>query len=161
MAKKVIGYQITNAKQEIPDGLYSFQIFKTAEQAFEYVREHKLKKGIKPEDCWFIQQVREDDIEKPIYIDGEGENIGSEKKKYNVTFYYHTNLTVSVEAKSKEEALALAEAESEKECYTQDLLNGLQEDSSPDVEETFLNDNERFERVGEILAELKRKIDED
>lgn len=58
----------------------------------------------------------------------------SEKKRYNVTFYYHTNLTVSVEAESEEEALALAQFESEKSCYTQDLLNGLQEDSSPDIE---------------------------
>lgn len=122
--KKVIGYQITNEKQDIPNGLFSFQIFKTAEEAYTYANSHNLRnyKG------WFIQQVREGDIEKPTYI-------SSEKKKYNVTFYYHTNLTVSVEAKSKEEALALAEAESEKECYTQDLLNGLQEDSSPDVEE--------------------------
>jgi len=127
MAKKVIGYQITNAKQDIPNGLFSFQIFKTAEQAFNYAREHKLNKGLPAEQCWFIQQIREGDIEEPTYI-------GSEKKKYNVTFYYHTNLTVSVEAESEEEALALAEAESEKECYTQDLLNGLQEDSSPDIE---------------------------
>ena len=79
MAKKVIGYQITNDKQEIPNGLFSFQIFKTAEEAFKYAREHKLNKELKPEDCWFkelipegcwfIQQVREGDIENPTYID--------------------------------------------------------------------------------------------
>ena len=127
MTKKVIGYRITNANQDIPNSLFSFQIFKTAEEAFKYAREYELNKGLKPEDCWFIQQVHEGDIENPTYI-------GGEKKRYNVTFYYHTNLTVSVEAESEEEALALAEAESEKSCYTQDLLNGLQEDSSPDVE---------------------------
>lgn len=127
MAKKVIGYQITNRNQDIPEGLYSFQIFKTAEQAFEYAREYKLNKGLKSEDCWFIQQVHKGDIENPTYI-------GGEKKKYRVTLYYHTNLTVSVEAESEEEALALAQFESEKSCHTQDLLNGLQEDSSPDIE---------------------------
>lgn len=127
MTKKVIGYQITNMQHEVPEGLFSFQIFKTAEQAFNYAREHKLNKGLPAEQCWFVQQVHEGDIEEPTYI-------GSEKKKYNVTFYYHTNLTVSVKAESEEEALALAQFESEKSCYTQDLLNGLQEDSSPDIE---------------------------
>ena len=127
MAKKVIGYQITNIQDEIPEGLFSFQIFNTAEQAHKYAEKHGLKRSINPDKGWFIQQVREGDIEEPTYI-------GSEKKKYNVTFYYHTNLTVSVEAESEEEALALAEAESVNECYTQDLLNGLQEDSSPDIE---------------------------
>jgi len=145
MAKKVIGYQITNAKQDTPEGLYSFQIFKTAEQAFEYAREYELNKGLKPEDCWFIQQIREGDIEEPTYI-------GSEKKNYNVTFYYHTNVTVRVEAESEEEALALAESEVTKESYIPKMIEGLQEDSRPDVEED-LDDNERLE--------LKRKLNED
>ena len=122
--KKIIGYQITNDKQEIPNGLFSFQIFKTTTQAYKYARAIGINDLC--DDGWFIQQVHEGDIENPTYI--------SEKKRYNVTFYYHTNLMVSVEAESEEEALALAEAECEKECYTQDLLNGLQEDSSPDVE---------------------------
>ena len=127
MAKKVIGYQITNMQHEVPEGLFSFQIFKTTTQAYKYAREHGLKGGLSTDKGWFIQQIREGDIEEPTYI-------GSEKKKYNVTFYYHTNLTVSVEAESEEKALALAQFESEKSCYTQDLLNGLQEDSSPDIE---------------------------
>ena len=126
MAKKILGYQIVNAEGNIPEGLYSFQVFKTAEDAFRYLREHELNRGVPIEQCWFVQEYYEGDIEEPTYI-------SSEKKRYNVTFYYHTNLTVSVEAESEEEALALAEAESEKECYTQDLLNGLQEDSAPDV----------------------------
>jgi hypothetical protein len=127
MAKKVIGYQIVNAEENIPNGLYSFQVFKTAEDAFRYLREHALNKGVPPEQCWFVKEYYEGDIEEPTYI-------GSEKKRYNVTLYYHTNLTVSVEAESEEEALALAEAESANERYTQDLLNGLQEDSSSDIE---------------------------
>lgn len=59
----------------------------------------------------------------------------SEKKNYNVTFYYHTNVTVKVEAQSEEEALALAESEVTKESYIPQMIEGLQEDSSPDVEE--------------------------
>lgn len=55
--------------------------------------------------------------------------------KYQVTFYYHTNLTVEVEAENENEALELAQAESERDCYTQYLLEGMQEDCSPDVEE--------------------------
>lgn len=84
--KKVIGYQITNKQNEIPEGLFSFQIFKTEEQAYKYAREHGVV--IDWDKSWFIRQVRDGDIEEPTYI-------GS-KKKYNVTFYYHTNLTVSV-----------------------------------------------------------------
>jgi len=64
MAKrKIVGYQITNTQDEIPEGLFSFQIFKTAEQAFNYAREH-----LKSEKYWFIQQIREGDIEEPTYI---------------------------------------------------------------------------------------------
>lgn len=57
------------------------------------------------------------------------------KKNYNVTFYYHTNVTVRVEAESEKEAIALAESEVEKESYIPQMLEGLVEDSSPDVEE--------------------------
>lgn len=147
MAKKVIGYQITNDKQEIPNGLFSFQIFKTAEQAFKYAREHKLNKGLPAEQGWFIQQVHEGDIEEPTYI-------GSEKKKYRVTLYYHTNLTVSVEAENEQEAKTNAYIEVA--YHTQELIDGLQEDSSPDIEED-LDDDERLERI----IELKRKLNED
>ena len=57
-------------------------------------------------------------------------------KKYDVTFYYHTNMTVTVEAENEEEALELAELESTKECYTSQLLEGMQEDDDPDVIES-------------------------
>ena len=62
--RKIVGYQITNTQDEIPEGLFSFQIFKTAEQAFKYAQEH-----LKPEKYWFIQIIREGDIEEPTYID--------------------------------------------------------------------------------------------
>ena len=61
--RKIIGYQITNTQDEIPEGLFSFQIFKTSEQAFNYAREHLTDK------YWFIRQIREGDIEEPTYID--------------------------------------------------------------------------------------------
>lgn len=57
------------------------------------------------------------------------------KKSYNVTFYYHTNVSVRVEAESEKEALALAESEVTKECYIPQMLEGMQPDSSPDVVE--------------------------
>ena len=62
--------------------------------------------------------------------------MATKKKKFNVTFYYHTNLTVCVEASDEKEALALAEAESVKECYKNQLLEGMQEDDDPDVVES-------------------------
>lgn len=125
MTTKVIGYQITNLNQDIPVGLYSFQLFKTAEQAFDYLREHKLNKGLSASQCWFVKEYYEGDIEEPSYI-------GSDKKRYKVTLYYHTNVTVEVEAKDEQEAINLAYDESA--YHTQELLDGLQEDSSPDVE---------------------------
>jgi len=54
--------------------------------------------------------------------------------KFNVTFYYHTNVTVEVEAENEQEALANAQMEVEDEKYNQTLLNNLQEDNGPDVE---------------------------
>lgn len=124
MATKVIGYQITNLNQDIPVGLYSFQLFKTAEQAFDYLREHKLNKGLSASQCWFVKENYEGDIEEPSYI-------GSDKKRYKVTLYYHTNVTIEVEAKDGQEAINLAYDESA--CHTQELLDGLQEDGYPDV----------------------------
>lgn len=122
MAKKVIGYQINNAEQGIPNGLYSFQLFKTAEQAYRYARKHKLFEDGRG---WFIQQYRDGDIEEPTYI-------GSETKKYRVTLYYHTNVTIEVFAENEQEAKANAYIESA--YHTQELIEGLQEDSSPDIE---------------------------
>ena len=66
--KKVIGYQITNTQDEIPNGLFSFQIFKTAVQAFDYLYEHRLNKGLSASQCWFIKEYYEGDIEEPTYI---------------------------------------------------------------------------------------------
>ena len=124
MATKVIGYQITNLNQDIPVGLYSFQLFKTSEQAFDYLREHKLNKGLSASQCWFVKEYYEGDIEEPT-------DIVSDKKRYKVTLYYNTNVTVEVEAKDEHEAINLAYSESTH--HTQELLDGLQEDGCPDV----------------------------
>lgn len=56
-------------------------------------------------------------------------------KKYEVTFYYHTNCTVTVEAENEKEALRKAECEVTDDKCIQEILWGLQEDDSPDVEE--------------------------
>lgn len=56
-------------------------------------------------------------------------------KKYEVTFYYHTNCTVKVEAENEEEALAIAENKVCDPKYEAQIMEGLQEDDDPDVEE--------------------------
>lgn len=53
--------------------------------------------------------------------------------KFNVTFYYHTNVTAEVEAENEQEALGNAQIEVENEKYNQTLLDGLQSDGAPDV----------------------------
>lgn len=75
-------------------------------------------------------------------------------KKYNVTLYYHTNLTVQVEAESEEAARKAAYAEAEKECYIPKLIEGLQEDNEPDVEEDKGDENEVD--AGSEWARLKK-----
>lgn len=81
-------------------------------------------------------------------------------KKYNVTLYYHTNLTVQVEAESEEAAREAAYAEAEKECYIPKLIEGLQEDNEPDVEEDKGDENEsdagsEWERLKKIKTDLE------
>lgn len=56
-------------------------------------------------------------------------------KKYEVTFYYHSNCTVVVEAENEEEALGLAENEVCDSKYEAQIMEGLQEDDDPDVVE--------------------------
>lgn len=56
-------------------------------------------------------------------------------KKYEVTLYYHTSLTVEVEAKNEEDAIANAYAEACDSKYDAQVLNNIQEDGGPDVEE--------------------------
>ena len=58
-------------------------------------------------------------------------------KKYRVWLYYHTSISVDVEANDEEEAI-----ESAREIGARDdadiidlILNGMEEDNSPDVEE--------------------------
>ena len=127
MAKKVLGYQIVNAEGNIPDGLYSFQVFKAAEDAFRYLREHELNRGVPIEQCWFVQEYYEGDIEDPTYIENDKKKV----KKFQVTLYYHTNVTVEVFAENEQEAKTNAYIEAA--YHSQELLDGLEEDSAPDV----------------------------
>ena len=57
-------------------------------------------------------------------------------KKYEVTFYYHTNMVVVVEAENEKQALERAQAESEKECNIPILLAGLERDDDTDIIES-------------------------
>lgn len=68
-SKKVIGYQITrfnNGEPEIPNGLYSFQIFRSANDAHRWM----VMNGISRVH-WSIGIVKSGDIENPSYIDIE------------------------------------------------------------------------------------------
>lgn len=89
-------------------------------------------------------------------------------KKYKVTYYYHTNATVTVEAETEEEAIEKGYSLIEND----DLIEGLQEDDSPDatcVEEerstikeilmetlvlTYINHSELEELVDAILDDV-------
>jgi len=50
--------------------------------------------------------------------------------KFNVTLYYHTNVTVEVEAENEQEARNLAYAKVDDEKYNDMLLDGLQSEGS-------------------------------
>lgn len=54
-------------------------------------------------------------------------------KKYEVTFYYHTDVTVEVEAEDEEKALEKAEIEVGKKEYDAQIVHNVQEDADPDV----------------------------
>jgi len=56
-------------------------------------------------------------------------------KKFAVTFYYHTNCVVEVEAEDEKEALDLACEQVDMGVFNEQLMDGLQEDSCPDIEE--------------------------
>ena len=74
------------------------------------------------------------DIEK--YVEEEQpEEGGKPSRKFEVTLYYHTNVTVEVEADSEDEAIEASYSEVTDDKYIEAILEGLQEDSSPDVKE--------------------------
>jgi hypothetical protein len=50
--------------------------------------------------------------------------------KFNVTLYYHTNVTVEVEAENEQEARNLAYAKVDDEKYNDILLDGLESEGS-------------------------------
>ena len=57
------------------------------------------------------------------------------KQKYSVTLYFHTNITLdAIYADNEKEAIEIARALSESDENQKFILEGLQEDSSPDVE---------------------------
>ena len=56
-------------------------------------------------------------------------------KRFEVTLYYHTNATVEVKARDEEEARGKAYAKIGGKGHVRMLLDGMQEDDSPDVRE--------------------------
>lgn len=72
------------------------------------------------------------------------------KHVYEVTFYWHTNNVVTVASDkelSDEEVINIARS---MECDTDQIMCGLQEDSSPDVTEVDSKDY-AFDRNGKII----------
>lgn len=70
---------------------------------------------------------------------------------YRVTFYYHTNGCVDVKASSEEEALELADSS---DITNEELLEGLQEDNSPDAE--LIEENVEPDKA--MIDTLKEKL---
>lgn len=56
-------------------------------------------------------------------------------KKYEVTLYYHSNITVVVEAENEEDAIDKAYDEAYDEKYDEQFKMNATEDDDPDVEE--------------------------
>ncbi len=71
---------------------------------------------------------------------------------YRVTFYYHTNGSVDVKASSEEEALELADSS---DITNEELLDGLQEDNSPDAE--LIEENVEPDKAA-LIDTLKEKL---
>ena len=67
----VIGYQITTKEHELPEGLSSFQLFRTAEDAYKYFRQNHLPARSEKGNPFFVIQIQEGQIENPTYIDVE------------------------------------------------------------------------------------------
>lgn len=67
----VIGYQITTKEHELPDGLFSFQLFRTANDAYKYFYQNHLPARSEKGNPFFVIQVQEGQIENPTYIDVE------------------------------------------------------------------------------------------
>ena len=57
------------------------------------------------------------------------------QKNYVVTLYFHTNLTVPVCAENEQEAKDIARSKACEWSNLSALLEGMQEDDSPDVDE--------------------------
>lgn len=60
----------TNIGWNLPDELYSFQVFKTYEDAYNWLIQHDYD----PDDA-HINEYHDDDIEEPTFIDEYGDEI--------------------------------------------------------------------------------------
>jgi len=74
------------------------------------------------QDAYVRESLLDEQSDKPL-------------RKFEVTLYYHTNVTITVEAEDEESAEDIAREKACDDEYTKQLLEGLQEDDSPDVEE--------------------------
>ena len=58
---------------EIPEELFSFQVFKNEETAMDWLWQHDYD-----EDEWNIVEYHDDDIEEPTFIDEYGDELEDE-----------------------------------------------------------------------------------
>lgn len=61
--KKCVGYQIQNKENETPNGLFSFQVFRTLKSAYNYCKENDVNT-----QEFFISKVYENEIENITYL---------------------------------------------------------------------------------------------
>ena len=61
--KKCVGYQIQNKENETPNGLFSFQVFRTLKSAYNYCKENDVNT-----QEFFISKVYENEIEGITYL---------------------------------------------------------------------------------------------
>jgi len=59
--KKIIGFQIVDKTQNIPEGFYSFEVFVHMDDVLEELQQLQNKK-------WLIEPIFEGDIEDPTFI---------------------------------------------------------------------------------------------
>lgn len=97
---------------------------------------HMVKRSPFGPDTWTHISFRSlKDIEKYSDAKMPAKEADPSKRKYEVTLYFHTNVTVEVEADDETKAVDAARNESCRDEYAEAILSGLQEDDSPDVNE--------------------------
>lgn len=81
-------------------------------------------------DCKYMFKIKE---MMNAWLKGEDYDDESDEKSYEVSLYFHTNITIKVKAKNRKEALEKAYSIAEEKESIDILVDGLIEDDSPDI----------------------------